>query len=118
MHAELEVLADQPQPLARLLPRRPGQKEDRWQQLLATESGMTEGSPSAADAATDPVWQAVGDEVSSAGYCAPREPIDGDRSRAGLEDRVESLASEMAALQDQIAELTTSLNALRHGLGE
>ena len=36
---ELEALAEQPGALVQLLPRRPGQKEDRWQQLLATESG-------------------------------------------------------------------------------
>jgi len=122
VHAELEVLADQPQPLARLLPRRPGQKEDRWQQLLATESGTTEGSPSAAgEIATEPSRQDVGDEVVEHGiieHGARSEPSDADRSRPSLEDRVESLASEMAALQDQIAELTTSLDALRHSLGE
>ncbi len=43
LQGDLEVLADQPEPLVRLLPRRPGQKEDRWQQLLAAES--TGGGP-------------------------------------------------------------------------
>ena len=35
VQSELERLAVHPDGLARLLPRRPGQKEDRWQQLLA-----------------------------------------------------------------------------------
>ncbi len=33
--AELDRLAGRPEPLARKLPRRPGQKEERWVQLLA-----------------------------------------------------------------------------------
>lgn len=116
VHVELEVLVDQPQPLARLLPRRPGQKEDRWQQLLATESGATEGSLSPANAESDPFSGGVGSQGVERG--APPGTIGGDRTRAGLEDRVEALASEIEALQEQIAELTDSLNALRHGLGE
>lgn len=114
VHAELEVLADQPQPLARLLPRRPGQKEDRWQQLLATES--TEESPSAVGAIPEPSGHAAGEEAIE--HPALPEPIGVGPTRTGLEDRVEALASEVAGLWDQIAELTASLNALRHSLGE
>ena len=113
VHAELEVLADQPQPLARLLPRRPGQKEDRWQQLLATESGTTEGSPSPAGAVSEPSECARSGTMSSSTARSPRRavPIDpAPVSRTGSRP----WPRKMAALQDQIAELTTSLNALRH----
>jgi uncharacterized protein len=126
VHSELGVLADQPQPLARLLPRRPGQKEDRWQQLLATESGITEGPPSTVGAGPEPPTPAVGDEIiehraiehGATVHSPHSEPGGADRTRPSLEERVESLASEMAAIQDQIAELTTALNGLRHSLGE
>ncbi len=86
---ELEMLAGQPEPLARLLPRRPGQKEDRWQQLLVTEAADTGARPSAAEDA----------------------PND-------LEIRVEALSSEVAELRDQIAEIRESLGALRRNLGD
>ncbi len=47
LHGELQVLSEQPEPLVHLLARLPGQKEDRWQQLLATEaSGAGAPAPS------------------------------------------------------------------------
>src|ERR1019366_9774203 len=56
---ELEVLAGQPEPLVRLLARRPGQKEDRWQQELARgPEGGSGGVPVGSDAGSllpDPV---------------------------------------------------------------
>ncbi len=86
---ELEMLAAQPEPLARLLPRKPGQKEERWQQLLVTET---------ADA---------GERLSAS------EDLPND-----LEIRVEALTSEMVVLRDQIAEISESLGALRRSLGD
>ena len=45
---QLERLAVHPETLVRLLPRRPGQKEDRWQQLLAAPwPGVTDVDPGA-----------------------------------------------------------------------
>ena len=39
LQSELRTLAGQIEPLVHLLPRQPGQKEDRWGQLLAAERG-------------------------------------------------------------------------------
>jgi uncharacterized protein len=98
VQAELEVLAVQPEPLVRLLSRQPGQKEDRWQQLLVEESiGPTASSRSEPEA------------VMPSGDRAP--------TGAQLANRVAILEAEVAALRDQIGELGDSLTALRHSLG-
>ncbi len=97
---ELQVLSEQPEPLVRLLPRQPGQKEDRWQQLLATEVGA---GPAVAPS------EAPGTE-------APPEaatPRSGD-----LGPRVADLESEVAALRAELRTVVESLAALRQSLGE
>ena len=114
VQGELDVLAGQLEPLARLLPRRPGQKEDRWQQLLATESsgmGVAGGSESI-DAPQRSLL------VHGTEHDVPTESTGTEDSRADLENRVEVLASEVVALRDQVVELSASLSALRHNLGE
>ena len=93
---ELEVLADQPEPLVRLQARQPGQKEDRWQQLLAAE-------PSGSTAPVSP--------LSS-------ELIDIGEEGGEKGSRIEALESEVVELRDQIRELSDSLDALRRNLGE
>lgn len=105
---ELGVLAGQPEPLVRLLPRRPGQKEDRWQQLLARETdGGSGGVPPASHADPPPP-----DPVDVSGV---HRPVPGPHD---LERRVEELAAEVAALRLRVDELGDSLGALRHSLGE
>jgi hypothetical protein len=102
---ELEVLARPPEPLVRLLARRPGQKEDRWQQLLARE-------PDGASAArVEPPGEARPPDPSVAGEAAGARPH-------GLERRVEELAAEVAELRLRVGDLGDSLSALRRSLGE
>jgi hypothetical protein len=120
VQGELEVLAGQPEPLVRLQPRQPGQKEDRWQQLLAAESsapGVPSGSGPAArvESATTPERSGA---VDAAAYDGSTESPTGPGRRADLENRVEELGSEVAALRGQIVELAASLGALRQSLGE
>jgi len=105
---ELEVLAGQPEPLVHLLPRRPGQKEDRWQQVLAREPDAGSGGvPVESHADRRPP-----DPVDASGV---HRPTPGPRD---LEDRVEELAAAVAALRLRVDELGDSLGALRHSLGE
>ncbi len=120
VHTELEVLAGQPEPLVRLLPRQPGQKEERWQQLLAAESsGVTE--PSASESVTRPEWvnrpqssmpQDASEHETQIGSAPIRD------GRADLEQRVEVLVSEVAALRDELGQVSASLSVLRQSLGE
>jgi uncharacterized protein len=93
---ELEVLAGQPAPLVRLQPRQPGQKEDRWQQMLATEL------------------------IGSAAPVSPTsvQPLGTGANGEELETRIDALESEVVELRDQIRELSDSLGALRQSLGE
>jgi uncharacterized protein YceH (UPF0502 family) len=122
LQEDLEVLAGQPEPLVRLLPRRPGQKEDRWQQLLAAETAGQGGSnqpeqtptpsPSAAVAPPGGPSPSLGDAGS------PLPAPDPDDAGPGLERRVARLESEVAVLRALIVDLGDSLVDLRHSLGE
>ena len=99
---DLEVLADRPEPLVVQQDRRPGQKEVRWQQLLAAEPH----GPG-----------------SGAGPLKPRPVGEGSTHTEGgppadLEHRVDDLRSEVDALRDELARVTASLDDLRSSLGE
>jgi uncharacterized protein YceH (UPF0502 family) len=108
---ELAVLAAQPEPLVRFLARRPGQKEDRWQQLLAAESASE-----AVGSTDDPRSPDLPGETLTGGTTS--RPMGPDVDHPDLEHQVESLSSEVAAIRDQVAELSDSLTALRQSLGE
>lgn len=80
VEATLERLAERE--LVARLPRRPGQKEERWQQLL-------------------------GGEVEDAGQAAG--PGDGAASSTADADRVGALEERVAALEERLAELLDRL---------
>ena len=105
LQRELQVLADQPEPLAHVLDRRPGQKEERWQQLLADETG---GGPTPGPTGSGAV-HLDGDEPQVTGAPA--------RS-AGLDQRVVDLERDMAELRDELRTVRSSLTALRQSLGD
>lgn len=119
---QLENLATRSEPLVRLLPRRPGQKEDRWQQLLATP--WTVGDPiGGAPAAFEP-----GSENEEPFLDDQRPPDDGSGAGSvagqgsgaktiGLRGEVDELRSEVLALRASVAELADSLDSLRRSLG-
>jgi uncharacterized protein YceH (UPF0502 family) len=116
---DLEALAGGAEPLVVQLHRRPGQKEDRWQQLLATESnepgrvdGWDEDQPARTDA--PPPDTLLG---GAPGGAPPTPSIGTGGSRADLERRVDGLGSEVAALRDELRQVTESLDALRSSLG-
>jgi hypothetical protein len=113
----LETLSDQAEPLARLLPRRPGQKEERWQQLVAAEVAEVGSARSEQVEISQPETPTAPSVV--AGTVASEDQADMSEQRAHLEEeRVETLRSELADLRVQVAELAASLNALRENLGE
>jgi uncharacterized protein YceH (UPF0502 family) len=122
---QLNVLAEHSEGLVRLLPRRPGQKEDRWQQTLAapwnSEAGHTgaDGTESAQIDATPPEETAGNaGALGAEGRSAP----DSSGGPAPLSDTdqwsaFETLRSDVASLRDEVAALHQELDALRQGLG-
>jgi uncharacterized protein YceH (UPF0502 family) len=125
----LAALAEHPDGLARLLSRRPGQKEDRWQQIVAAPwgsdagaAGIDEGSGGRFDGA--PMGEAgdgadgdarssdrgsdVAEHGSSPGAAAPTEDRRGEP---------EALRADLDALREVVTALRADLDALREGLG-
>ena len=121
---QLEGLATRPEILVRLLPRRPGQKEDRWQQLLAAPWSGGAGVDPGAGAEVAPETRADGpdpafggertaDDGSPTGPGAP----EGSDEALSLRGEIEDLRADVLALRASVAELGTSLDALRRSLG-
>ena len=120
---ELERLAVHPDGLARLLPRRPGQKEDRWQQLLAppwpdsAESGGAGGAGGdGGSSETVARGLAPGDRPAPGPPAGSTGVADGDGT-ATMRREVADLRSEVAALRIELSDLGAALDLLRHNLG-
>ena len=119
VQAELELLTEQPEPLVHLLPRQPGQKEDRWQQLLASETAVED------TVAVPPtlVEQERGPGHSPAVHAVVDDGPEGSASlprpdHADVGQRVAVLESELAALRGELGDVRDSLESLRQSLGE
>lgn len=94
VESALEGLASrEPEPLVVRLPRRPGQREERWAHLLAGEA--------AAHAADERASTATGAPAASGAAAAPAD------------DRVARLEAELAALRQEVGELRGELAAFR-----
>jgi uncharacterized protein YceH (UPF0502 family) len=81
--------------LVRRLERRPGQKEERYQQLLGEGNGSQRGDASAAPQSLAPAHGEAGQGGGAPAAIAP--------SMDGLEERVARLESEVAALRAAVA---------------
>jgi uncharacterized protein YceH (UPF0502 family) len=87
VEAELEAMSGGPEPLVLRLPRRSGQKEERWTQLLAAGGFPDAGTVGDAGGDTDT------DDVS-------------DR------ERLSALADELAALRAEVVALRSAVEQL------
>jgi uncharacterized protein YceH (UPF0502 family) len=87
---QLERLAERDDPLVSRLVRRPGQKEERWTDLLGPGMEMTH------------------DEGTAEGEGEAARPAAGTFN---------ALSGEVAALRDEVGELRAALEALRSSLG-
>jgi uncharacterized protein len=102
--ADLVRLSEKEEPLAARLSRRPGQKEERWVQLLGAESLEPPPQPSGEPPAVFPA-------APPPAFRTPESAAD-DR-----DDRVDALAAEVASLRDEVAFLRTALEELQEQLG-
>ncbi len=133
-HALLEGLAARDEPLVELLPRRPGQKEDRWRQLLAKE--WDGGSSEPAMAESDELPTDAGNTAFVAGPVAgpgdagdaptghwrsgdgPTDDLStSNASVAAYSDEPRDLQAQVTALQTTVDRLELELAALRDSLG-
>jgi uncharacterized protein YceH (UPF0502 family) len=89
---ELERLAGGPDPLVSRMPRRPGQKEERWTQLLA-------GEPPEADTASNATTEETDTAVAM-------------RS-VSLDDVVISLRADVDALREEVQRISAIVEELR-----
>jgi uncharacterized protein YceH (UPF0502 family) len=90
---------------ARRLDRRPGQKEDRFMQLLGGEEGEQPESPAAPVSAGTPAGPPPSAEVAvEAPPPAARADIDG-----ALAERLDALEAKVATLAEQVASLRSAL---------
>jgi uncharacterized protein YceH (UPF0502 family) len=92
VEAELERLSSGPDPLVCRLPRRPGQKEERWSQLLS-------GEPLEPDVTTDAGGGA--DDVAVL------------RRSVSRTDEIASLRADLDALQDEVVRIGAVVEELR-----
>ena len=90
--AELERLAGGPDPLVCRLPRQPGQKEERWTQLLAGQSTEVDTSSDTEGDATD-----AAEAVRS----------------VSLDDVVTSLRADVDALREEVQRISSIVEELR-----
>jgi uncharacterized protein len=95
LEAELQRLGDGTDPLVRRLPRRPGQKEERWAQLLT-------------DAPAEPV--ATGDPRSGVDTPAPSPSLPRSDEVAALRDDVDALREEVAQIRALVDELRAAFD--------
>lgn len=106
VHATLERLAGRD--LARCSGRRPGQKEDRWEQLLGSDDDTVDMASAEPYRETTP--------PPSAAYAAGEA---NDVGRSGSESsRIASLEAQVRALHDAVDALRREVGELRGGGGE
>ena len=108
---QLTVLAEHPDGLVRLMPRRPGQKEERWQQILAGSWGPgADAGHGDGDGVILGAPLGAGDSECSAQGAT--RAVD-----AAEADPVADLRIEVAALRAEVSALHHELETLREGLG-
>jgi uncharacterized protein len=110
--------------LAERLPRRPGQKEERYTHLLSDDEAQpaapaAHGAPAPADADFDgaPAPAALSPAASVPAAPSVASPVTAPAAGPPPDPRVARLEDEVAALRTELAALRASLDALRADLG-
>jgi hypothetical protein len=109
VHAELDALAARSEPLVERLPRAPGQKEERYRQLLGRAAPSAEAPETALPRSTGATSGSEDGRTESKGV-APGSP-------AGPSEGVQVLRHEVAELRAELGALRRDLDDLRAQLG-
>lgn len=102
---DLAMLAARERPLAARAPRLPGQKEDRWRQLLADDAVLSAPAPTGAGAA------------DGSGPAAVPTPVPGTQAQEEPVPALTAIRDEMAALRCELEEVRAAVADLRASLG-
>ena len=122
---QLTILAEHSEGLARLLPRRPGQKEDRWQQIV-TAAWSPDNAPVPGDDRDRDQSIALDEDTLEGGMSTDARSGENEpgapngKSRASDFEELaefEELRSGLASLRQEVATLRHDLDELRQGLG-
>jgi hypothetical protein len=120
--AELEAMGGAPEPLVLRLPRRPGQKEERWMQLLSPEAlGQVDTALEAngypgATGRLDGAGREVPSDRRPGLAEDPSGMIDAfPASRVSGDERLAALDDEVRALRVEVAELRAAVERLQGG---
>jgi uncharacterized protein YceH (UPF0502 family) len=101
---DLELMASLSDGLVQRLDRRPGQKEERWAQLLAVDYEASTGQAPGPEARLAPMGEVADGGPSASGPGpVPADPL------AELRDEVTALRSEVEGLRSELIELRASL---------
>jgi len=101
---DLELMASLSDGLVQRLERRPGQKEERWAQLLAVEHDASTGQVPG----PEPMFAPMGEEADAVPSATGPVPLPAG-SLAELRDEVTALRSEVEGLRTELIELRASL---------
>jgi uncharacterized protein len=114
---QLDRMAAHETPLVVRLPRRPGQKEERWQELLTADAAES-GSPAATPAGplARPDAGSTPDDDRAASGPIPEPPARGPAMPVPG-DVVSALRDEVSALRGEVEALREALDTLRSSLG-
>jgi len=111
VQAELDALGDRTEPLTVRLPRGPGQKEDRYGQLLGGPSPTPQARPGGDSGALG----APG--ATAAGAADVWSPTTGDEPGPTGPGELGALRAELVELRAEVAALRLALDDLRRQLG-
>lgn len=112
---ELALLVDHEPSLVARVPRRPGQKEDRWTELLCRRDDATVGGVESAGV-SDPTAFA-GSPVPGVDEQATTSGAEANRELTTLGQELGSLREEVASLRADVGSLSVALEELRSSLG-
>src|ERR1700688_2217174 len=121
VQSELDALSARTVPLVERLPRAPGQKEDRYAQLLGGPVEVHRIAPDlspSADLASTAALASTADLASTAARSSTADPSSGDRHATAQGVLGESLADEVAGLRSEVGALRAELGALRAALDD
>lgn len=113
---ELTLLTEHQPPLVARVPRRSGQKEDRWTELLRRPEDTAVGGSVKSEVPEPSVTSAASAVDADTGGAAT-EGMEVGGGLAALRQEVGALAGEVGSLRDELSSLRTALDELRSSLG-